>query len=399
MDFFTVSEFSTKTGVVVKPQFIVKKSRDLMVRGKSFYAVWDEAQGLWSEDEFDVARLVDDELRASREKIGPMANVLWMSDFSTNSWKDFKSYLSNISDTSKPLNSTITFKNTPVRREDYASKRLPYSLEEGSIEAYDEIMDTLYDPEERAKLEWAIGAVISGDARRIQKFMVLYGPSGYGKSTFLNIVQKLFEGYYTIFSASELGASNKGFSTTPFKDNPLVAIEHDGNLANIRDNSLLNSLVSHEEIQVNEKFKSVFTTRSQALLFVGTNKPVKITDAKSGLLRRLIDVHPSGRLIPESRYHVLTSQADFELGAIAAHCLNVYRSMGADYYSGYRPIKMMFETNMFYNFVEYSYDVFRTQDQMPLAQAYDLYKVFCVDSNIKEPITRPEFRTELANYF
>ena len=399
MDFFTVSEQSTKTGVVVKPQFIVKKSEDLMVRGKSFYAVWDEAAGLWSQDEYDVARLVDSELAVSREKIGPMANVLWMKDFSTNSWKDFRSYLANVSDSAKPLNSSVIFKNTPVRRQDYASKRLPYPLEEGAIGAYDELMSTLYDPVERAKLEWAIGAIISGDAKRIQKFMVLYGPSGFGKSTVLNIIQKLFEGYYTVFNATEITSTNSSFATTPFKDNPLVGIEHDGNLANIKENGLLNTIVSHEEIAINEKFKSVFTTRIQAFLFIGTNKPVKITDAKSGLLRRLIDVHPSGRLVPEARYHVLVSQVDFELGAIAAHCLATYRSMGPDYYSEYRPIRMMFETNLFYNFVEYGYDIFRTQDYTTLAQAYDLYKIFCAESNIKDPMPRHTFRGELANYF
>ena len=399
MDFFTVSEQSTKTGVVVKPQFIVKKSEDLMVRGKNFYAVWDEAAGLWSQDEYDVARLVDMELKASREKIGPMANVLWMRDFSSNSWKDFKSYLSNVPDNSKPLDSKITFKNTPIRRQDYASKRLPYSLEDGRMEAYEELVSTLYDPIERAKLEWAIGAIISGDSRRIQKFMVLYGPSGFGKSTILNIIQKLFEGYYTIFNATEITSNNSSFSTTPFKDNPLIGIEHDGNLANIKENGLLNSIVSHEEIVINEKFKSVFTARIQAFLFIGTNKPVKITDAKSGLLRRLIDVHPSGRLVPEARYGVLVSQVEFELGAIASHCLEVYRSMGANYYSEYRPIRMMFETNLFYNFVEYGYDVFRTQDYTTLAQAYDLYKIFCMESNIKEPMPRHAFRTELSNYF
>lgn len=399
MDFFRVTEQSTKTGVVVKPQFIVKKSQDLMVRGKNFYAIWDEKAGLWSQDEYDVARLVDDELRKSREKIGPMANVLWMSDFSTNSWKDFKSYVANLSDSAKPLNSTLVFKNTPVRRQDYASKRLAYPLEPGSITAYDELMSTLYDPTERKKLEWAIGAIISGDSKRIQKFMVLYGPSGFGKSTVLNIVQKLFEGYYAVFNASEITSTNNAFATTPFKDNPLVGIEHDGNLSNVKENGLLNSIVSHEEISINEKFKSVFVNRIQAFLFIGTNKPVRITDAKSGILRRLIDVHPSGRLIPEARYHVLVSQVDFELGAIASHCLSVYRSMGADYYSEYRPIRMMLETNLFYNFVEYAYDVFRTQDYTTLAQAYDLYKIFCLESSIKEPMARHHFRTELTNYF
>lgn len=76
------------------------------------------------------------------------------------------------------------------------SKRLPYVLEPGNIDAYDELMQTLYSPDEREKIEWCIGSIVNGDSKTIQKFMVLYGPPGSGKSTVLNIIQKLFTGYY-----------------------------------------------------------------------------------------------------------------------------------------------------------------------------------------------------------
>lgn len=48
-------------------------------------------------------------------------------------------------------------------------------LEEGNISAHDELMTTLYSPEERKKIEWAVGAIVNGDSRKIQKFLVLYG--------------------------------------------------------------------------------------------------------------------------------------------------------------------------------------------------------------------------------
>ena len=38
------------------------RSKDLMVRGRSFYAIWDEQKQMWSTDESDVQRLVDQEL-------------------------------------------------------------------------------------------------------------------------------------------------------------------------------------------------------------------------------------------------------------------------------------------------------------------------------------------------
>ena len=399
MDFYKIVQRSTRQGIDIFPDFRVGRSKDLMIRAKSFYAIWDEDEGLWSTDEYDVQRMVDNDLRQTREKVGPMADVKWMSDFSTGSWKQFRSYLANVSDNSHQLDENLTFSNTEVKKNDYVSKRLPYPLEPGDITAYEEIVSTLYDPLDRAKLEWAVGAIVAGDARNIQKFLVLYGPAGSGKSTYLNIIQRLFRDYCATFDAKSLTSSSNAFSTEAFKDNPLVAIQHDGDLSKIEDNTKLNSIVSHEEILINEKYKPGYNARINAFLFMGTNKPVKITDAKSGIIRRLIDVNPSGRLIDEDRYHVLMSQIDFELGAIAYHCLQVYRDGGRDAYSGYRPTEMILQTDVFYNFIEYAYDTFKDQNGTTLLQAYEMYKKYCEEANIQFKLPRHIFREELRNYF
>jgi hypothetical protein len=320
MDFYNIKERTVKQGVLdVYPDFLVARSKDLMIRGRSFYAIWDEKAGLWSTDEFDVQKLVDADLMDYRDKMTGRAetivNLKRLGDFSTGSWLSFRNYLKNLSDSSRQLDEKLTFANTEVKKSDYVSRRLPYSLESGSIAAYDEIMRTLYLPEERAKLEWAIGAVVAGDAKHIQKFVVLYGAAGKGKSTVLGIIQKLFDGYYTTFEAKALTSSSNAFSTEVFKSNPLVAIQHDGDLSKIEDNTKLNSIVSHEDMTINEKFKPSYMSRVNCFLFMGTNKPVKITDAKSGIIRRLIDVKPSGDTLPPRHYHALMGQIDFELGA------------------------------------------------------------------------------------
>ena len=52
MDFFRISEEESKRGApIIFPDFTVGRSKDLMVRGRSFYAIWDEARGMWSTDE------------------------------------------------------------------------------------------------------------------------------------------------------------------------------------------------------------------------------------------------------------------------------------------------------------------------------------------------------------
>lgn len=406
MDFFTICVRETKGGVLeLYPDFRVGRSKDLMIRGRSFYAIWDEAKGLWSTDEYDVQRLVDEELHnfaeEARRKDGISYNVKDLRSFSSNGWNQFRKFVNNISDNSHQLDETLTFSNSKVTKSDYVSRRLPYALEPGECNAWDELVGTLYSVEERAKIEWAIGAVVSGDSKKIQKFMVIYGPAGTGKSTVLNIIQKLFEGYITTFDSKALGSSNGTFATEVFKNNPLVAIQHDGDLSKIEDNTKLNSIIAHEDMPMNEKYKAGYTSRVNAFLFMGTNQPVKISDAKSGIIRRLIDVHPTGVKIPTNHYHTLMAQIDFELGAIAHKCLQTYHSMGKNYYNNYRPVEMMFQTDIFFNFIEAHYDIFKAQDSVSLKQAFQLYKEFCLDTGIPTAHILPQYkvREELRNYF
>ena len=404
MDFFNIRIKEQKDGpVLIYPDWIVGRVKDLMVRGRSFYAIWDEAKNLWSTDEYDVQRLVDAELhKYAKEKYGNSGEfyeVRTMQSFNTTMWTTFRKYMQNISDNSHPLDEELIFANTTVTKSSYASKVLPYSLEKGSIDAWDELVSVLYSEEERAKIEWAIGAIVSGDSKRIQKFLVFYGPAGSGKSTILNIIDLLFDGYVAAFDARALGNTNSAFATEVFRSNPLVAIQHDGDLSKIDDNTKLNSIISHETITMNEKYKTTYQARVNAFLFMGTNQPVKISDAKSGIIRRLIDVHPSGQIIAHDHYHQLMQQIEFELGAIAYHCWQRYLSMGKNFYSGYRPLEMMFQTDVFYNYVEAYSDIFKSQDGITLKQAYAYYKEFCGDTGIDKPLPQYKFRTELRNYF
>lgn len=402
MDFFRVKTGPGKKGTIeVYPEFKVKKFSDLMVRGKSFYAIWDQEKGLWSTDEFDVARLVDQDLDEYANKIETDSQVVvkYMHDYGTRSWTNYRNFVREAPDCSKQLDTKVTFQNSKVTKKDLVSKRLPYDLVNGPCDAYDEMMSTLYDPNEREKIEWAIGAIMSGDSVDIQKFIVLYGEAGTGKSTVLNIIQKLFDGYYTVFDAKELTSRSNAFATEAFKSNPLVAIQHDGDLSKIEDNTKINSIVSHEVMMLNEKYKSSYAARINCFLFMGTNKPVKITDAKSGIIRRLIDVRPTGKKIPAQRYRELYKQIDFELGAIAWRCLNIYNVLGKDYYVSYRPLEMMFKTDVFYNYVENFYDEFAKNDGVTLRQAWELYKRYCDEALVDFKLPMYKFREELKNYF
>lgn len=207
MDFFTAESTTTNKGNVIAPTFYNKRFKDLMVRGRSFYAVWNEETGLWSRDELDVISIVDSELQAKYNECmaqGFSARVEWMKNTRSNQSNTYKTYLGwvkDLPDIYKPLDTKVTYLSQQTTKKDYASKRLPYDLDDGEPEAYNELMSVLYDPKERRKLEWATGAILNGDGRFIQKMLVLYGPPGSGKSTFLHILESLLEGYWTTFDA------------------------------------------------------------------------------------------------------------------------------------------------------------------------------------------------------
>lgn len=404
LDFFTVSTRVKKPGYTeIYPKFLIKHVEDLMIRGGDFYAVWVEDRGLWSTDEQDVVQLVDRELTKYAEEhkgeIDGSVRISYMRDAETGMIDGWHKYCQKqMRDSYHMLDEKLLFANDGTNKKDYSSKRLSYPLEPGEYPAYEKIISTLYDEEERHKLEWAIGAIVTGDSKTLQKFLVLYGGPGTGKSTILNIIQDLFDGYHAVFDAKALGSASAQFALEPFKKNPLVAIQHDGDLSKIEDNTRLNSVVSHEWMSVNEKHKSQYENRFICFLFMGTNKPVKITDGKSGILRRLIDVTPSGNKIPIREYKKLMKQVQFELGPIAWHCKEVYLS-DPGRYDEYIPTSMMSASNDFYNFMIDSYHIFKRDDGTTLKAAWEMYKTYVDEAKVPYSLSKMHFRSELMNYF
>ena len=404
LDFLIIKTKTPRKGEIeVYPDWEVRTRKDLMIKGQKFYAVWIEEVGLWSTKQDDVINLVDHEIdiycEAKLKDTGMFIVKRYMHESSSGAIDSWHKYCQKqAADNFVMLDGTLVFANMKPERALYSSKRLPYALEPGDYSAYRELMSVLYSPEERHKIEWAIGSIVNGASRELQKFLVFYGAAGTGKSTVMNIIGKLFEGYTATFDAQALGSRNSTFALEPFKNGPLVGIQHDGDLSRIEDNTGLNSLVSHESMVVNEKYTSLYTNRFKTFLFMGTNRPVRITDAKSGLMRRLIDVSPTGKKLPSSDYKRLMKQIEFELGAIAWHCKEVFEDDPL-YYDSYVPIKMMGASNDFYNFMEANYLVFKDANKTSMKIAWEMYKLYADDARVPHPMSMRIFKEELKNYF
>jgi len=407
LDFYTISQTEKgkgkQTRLEISPNFVTTRSKDLMVRGGAFYAVWNPEISLWSTDEYHLRELVDRDLYAeaqrAEERQELSVTVKDLKNFTTGQWTRYKMFTNRLPDSHEQLDAQVVFSNSEVRKEDYISRRLPYPLEPGETPAFDSLFSRLYDDEQLTKLMWAIGSIVSGDSKKIQKFYVLFGLPGTGKSTALNLIDRLFEGYTQAFEAAKLTSSSNNFAASVFKNNPLVAIDHEGDLSKVKVNSILTSVVSHDRLTIDVKYHHPFSLRLNTSLFIATNKPVMITDKGSGLIRRLIDIRPTGRTVSAEDYDALVGQMDFELGAIAQKCLDLYLELGKDYYKRYVPIDMLFRTNVFFNFVEEHYLEFISKDWITLKRAWELYKNFCEESGISYRMPKYAFRDEMKLYW
>lgn len=399
MDFLNVEVKNTVKGIIeIVPDFIAKKSKDLMVRGNNFYAIWDEENKIWSKDEYRCLQLIDADLKKRADEVNaPFMLVRYLRNTNSGSIKKWKDYIKKYStDNFVPLDSTLVFSNTEKKRELYSSHSLSYALAPGDYSAYNQLISVLYSPEEKEKLEWIIGSIVTGDSKKIQKFIVLTGDAGTGKSTVIRIIGKLFDGYCSTVDAKALGNPNAAFPLESLKDNPLVAYQDDADLSKIKDNTKLNSLISHEPLEVNEKYAKKYQMIFSCVLVLGSNEEVKISDSRSGIQRRLIDVRPTGKKVPFGVYTKLMKQIDFELGAIAWHCKEVYESDPEKYLS-YRPTKSIRATNYTYNFLEENY--FEYKDGVGLQRLWMDYQKYCENAGIIYKMNKLELKQEVSAYF
>lgn len=398
MDFVKAATRAIRSGgIEVYPKFMICPTKDLMIRGRDFYAVWLDREKRWTTDEYEVIAAIDELLREKAEEVGAVS-VAWMWDADTKSIDRWHYYCTKQQhDNWRMLDSKLMFQDETVTREDYVTKKLPYKLEEGDMSAYEELISTLYSPSEKKKFEWMIGSILSGDSRTRDKCYVFYGAPKTGKSTALGIVENLFPGYCSAFSAKTIAERSNAFPLEQFKSNPLIAIDHDGNLSRAEENSILNKLISHEPVMVNEKHKSTYQATFQSTLLIATNSPVKITDSNSGMLRRLIDINPTGKKVNANRYYKLVSDIGFELGAIAYHCLKVFNE-NKHIYDDYEAREMMALSNDFYDFMIDMYYEFSESNSTTLAYAYKKYLEYCTGASIN-PMKKKDFKAELKSYF
>ena len=394
------------------PAFLVKpKIKDLMIRSRDFYALFNPDTKLWVKDEGEAIDLIDKQVyeyvaKDAGEAVmndpehSPIIDYIRDSDnHMIDKWHKYCQ--KDLRDTYEPLNQKVIFSNSEIKRNDYVAYKLGYPLQEAPTPFYDKLVDRLYLPEERTKFEWLTGCILAGDQSKVQKLFVFYGEPGSGKSTIIGkvIVGTVFGGTRSPYCAkftAELLANKDSFGTGFLSSDPVLAFDDDADLSRIESNTTLNLIVSHEAVRVNDKFARTFTAYPNCFLVCGTNEPVQLSP-NSGLNRRLIDIRPTGEKLTPDEYDECIEHLVFEQSGIAYKCLQVYKKLGKNYYNHYQPEEMLSRTSPFHNYVKDNF--FDLKDGISLSNAYNLYCTYCQETNLKTVMTRYRFRDHLKLYF
>lgn len=114
-------------------------------------------------------------------------------------------------------------------------------------------------------------------------FFITTGIGGSGKSTFLNIIKQLFD---NDVSSTPLGNLGEPFILADALKHRLIASDELG--SGEVSLPIVKTIVSKQNIQVNEKYGSTYTTKAQSALFFCCNQAPKIDISDTGMLRRIV---------------------------------------------------------------------------------------------------------------
>lgn len=409
MDFYdiAVKNSGSRTAPVTTlyPDWQARRWSDLMVRGGQFYAVWDEEEKLWTTDLFRLIQMVDKEMIEAKEPYSEKhasetVKVALMRDNSSMLLRGFNGFCKDAGSWWKPLDAKLIFANQESSRTDYVSSKIPYELRKAPTPCWDELTSVLYDPEELRKIMWVVGCVVAGETRRIQKMVLFSGAGGKGKSTMLDIITKLFPGHWGSYMVRDVMSRSNQFQLAAFKKNHLVMVDHEADFSlRFSDSSSLKMLISHDELLMNEKGVQQYNMSFNGLLFAATNKEVMLEDSQDGLIRRLLDVIPTGNLVPRVRYDQLVRGIDTELGGIAYSCLKVYQEMGHSYYDKYQPTALIRKSSSVYDFIGEYFNEFVEREYILAGDAMDWYRAYSEKRALKQPLSFTAFKKELETYF
>lgn len=382
MDFYNtrVKKYGPRAAqdYTIEPEFVYTH-KDLVVKGSKLYAFW--YNGAWHTNWNLLVKTIDDETFKKVEefkkgRIDSEISAKYINNHSSGLMMNFNDFIKNIENADVEFNTRIIFSDEEPVREDYSTTQLSYTPKKGKTDAFDEMFEHLYDDAELEKILWFMGAVLTNNMWKLQKFLFLYGGKGSGKGTVIDVFRMLFEGYYDEIDLNKL-TSNTEFATAGVKESQIL-IDDDAELNKIKSDINLLKLTGHDPILVNDKYQTPYPVEFKGLVVAASNQMFSIRDVEAGITRRAVVAEPSTRRHEYGKYKELMSKLRFELPHIAQKAIDIFTEAGEGYFEDYMPFSMLEEANLWYSFMRETGWILG--DQVTLKTLSEHWKSFLEDN-------------------
>ena len=201
-------------------------------------------------------------------------------------------------------------------------------------------------------------------------FFILTGVGGSGKSTFANIICKIFDNDTASLNLSDLSDDFK--LATGIDKRLIYSTEINSDEIN---NGVLKQLFSNEEITINGKYEKPYKARCQSAFFFNCNTPPRLDLSDTGMLRRILYYSMDTKIQNPDKTLAKKEWTHADLVNIVAHALKVDMTDWQE--------KFKEETR--YNLLKDN-SVYRFRSE----EDYDKYNTKCKNDGLK-PFSKPKW--------
>lgn len=403
MDFCRISTKEQKSNnrefdILVKPTLHFSYIKDLVCKGGSMYAFWNGET--WSTSRDDLISTIDRQTLNKKRELEAKdptktVGVALMNNHETKLMLDFDKFCKTMEQSNVIFNQRILFSEDVPEQDDYSTNQLNYTPKKGPTKAFDELLGLLYEEKELEKILWFLGALLTNNMSKIQKFMFLYGGKGSGKGTVIKVFKMLFEGYYSAIDLNTL-TGDSAFATSQVKEIPLL-IDEDSDISRITKDTNLLKLTAHEPITVNVKYKDTYETIFNGLLITASNQRFQVRNIDSGITRRAVVVEPTSYTHSAETYFNLMGRIPFELSHIAYKAMTLFNEKGAYYYEDYMDVAMAEATDYIFSFVRDN--AVQMGNQVTLKRVSALFKLYLDDLGYETKGYKRRIKNEMQRYY
>lgn len=230
------------------------------------------------------------------------------------------------------------------------------------------------------------------------KMFILFGGGGTGKSTFLNIIQKLISEEYV--STLTLHDLEKDFMPAELFGK-LVNVGDDIDAKILKDTGMLKSLISGEKITAQRKFQDPFNFRNFSKLIFTCNRLPIINDRTSGIYRRICIIEVNNKIKKFDPFFMLKLEdSDMEYllyKSIQAVRIALSNNALSETDDMFRQLEgFMLEQSTVLQFCSDTNLDDTVLNLAPVQDVYDLYVQYC-ERNRYKALNRLNFATELCS--